>query len=207
MSSKKKYYVVWTGRKTGIFRTWDECKAQVDGFAQARYQSFESLDTAEAAFRNGAAQIHRPALSLLPTPSAVPPIVPSLSVDAACSGNPGLMEYRGVDTASRKQLFHFGPLPRGTNNIGEFLAIIHGLAYLKKHNLPHIPIYSDSRNAIKWVQDKEVRTQLGRDLSTEKIFELIDRALVWLQQNTYTNPVLKWDTDNWGENPADFGRK
>lgn len=42
------------------------------------------------------------------------------------------MEYRGVDTKTRKQIFIQGPFEEGTNNIGEFLAIVHGLALLKK---------------------------------------------------------------------------
>ena len=56
----------------------------------------------------------------------------SIAVDAACSGNPGNMEYRGVYTKTKEQIFHQGPFPQGTNNIGEFLALVHGLAFFKK---------------------------------------------------------------------------
>ena len=130
----------------------------------------------------------------------------ALAVDAACSGNPGPMEYRGVHLPSGKQIFHFGPV-QGTNNIGEFLAIVHALALLKQKNLPNMPIYSDSRTAQIWVQKKKCKTTLQRTPQTEKLFDIIARAERWLQNNTYTNPILKWDTDNWGEIPADFGRK
>lgn len=211
--ASKKYYVVWVGKQTGIFDSWEACKAQVNGFAGARYKSFESQQAAEIAFKDPPAAPLRTAAKEKPTKLdksvavAARPIMPSLAVDAACSGNPGKMEYRGVDTASGKQFFHYGPTRRGTNNIGEFLAIVHGLAYLQKQQLPNIPIYSDSRNAIKWVKDKQVRTKLERDATTETLFELIERAVAWLQKNTYSNPILKWETEQWGECPADFGRK
>lgn len=130
----------------------------------------------------------------------------ALAVDAACSGNPGPMEYRGVHLPSGKQIFHFGPV-QGTNNIGEFLAIVHALALLKQKNQPNMPIYSDSRTAQIWVQKKKCKTTLERTPKTEKLFEIIARAERWLQTNSYSNPILKWDTDNWGEIPADFGRK
>jgi len=129
----------------------------------------------------------------------------SLAVDAACSGNPGPMEYRGVHIASRQEIFHFGPL-KGTNNIGEFLAIVHGLALLKNKGFD-MPIYSDSANAISWVRQKKCKTKLPRTPETEELFLLIERAEKWLRENTYTTRILKWETKEWGEIPADFGRK
>ena len=135
-----------------------------------------------------------------------PPITPSLAVDAACSGNPGTLEYRGVDTETKQQHFHQGPFPEGTNNIGEFLAIVHGLALLKRQN-SDIPIYSDSKIAINWVKAKWCRTNLDQTENNTELFTLIDRAEQWLKNNTYPNKILKWDTPLWGEIPADFGRK
>jgi ribonuclease HI len=132
--------------------------------------------------------------------------LPSLSVDAACSGNPGVMEYRGVDTATGREIFRMGPYPDGTNNVGEFLALVHGLSLLKKHN-SNLPIYSDSVSAMAWVRAKQCKTKLMRTERNIPLFDLIARAERWLQTNTYTNKILKWDTPNWGEIPADFGRK
>lgn len=138
-----------------------------------------------------------------PLPTAV--AENSLAVDAACSGNPGAMEYRGVHVASRQEIFHFGPM-YGTNNIGEFLAIVHGLALLKQKGFD-MPIYSDSVNAINWIKQKKCKTKLPRDAKTEELFRLIERAEKWLRENTYTTRILKWETKQWGEIPADFGRK
>jgi ribonuclease HI len=130
----------------------------------------------------------------------------SLAVDAACSGNPGMMEYRGVHVASCQQLFHFGPT-YGTNNIGEFLAIVHALAFLQQKGWTEMPVYSDSVSAISWVRQKRCKTTLPRDRRTEELFRIIDRAEKWLREHTYPTPVLKWQTHVWGEIPADFGRK
>jgi ribonuclease HI len=127
-------------------------------------------------------------------------------VDAACSGNPGVLEYRGVDTRSGAELFRQGPFPEGTVNIGEFLAIVHALAMLKKIQSDW-PVYSDSRTAIAWVRDKKIKTNLQRTSKNEALFKLVDRALVWLNENRWKNPVRKWETTYWGEIPADFGRK
>ena len=129
----------------------------------------------------------------------------TLCVDAACSGNPGAMEYRGVFLAEGREIFHFGPV-HGTNNIGEFLAIVHALALLDKQGTK-MPIYSDSATAISWVRRKQCRTQLARTPRTEKLYEMIARAEAWLKAHRVTNPILKWETDQWGEIPADFGRK
>ena len=129
----------------------------------------------------------------------------TLCVDAACSGNPGAMEYRGVYLAEGREIFHFGPV-HGTNNIGEFLAIVHALALLDKQGTK-MPIYSDSATAISWVRRKQCRTQLARTPRTEQLYEMIARTEAWLKAHRVTNPILKWETSEWGEIPADFGRK
>jgi ribonuclease HI len=129
----------------------------------------------------------------------------SISVDAACSGNPGEMEYQGVYTATGSQVF-IKKFPLGTNNIGEFLAIVHGLAFQKQHKM-NVPIYTDSKIAITWVKAKKCRSKLPVNEQTKGLYEVVKRAEVWLRNNTYSQPLLKWDTRNWGEIPADFGRK
>ncbi|MDR1160771.1 MAG: ribonuclease H, partial [Tannerellaceae bacterium] len=138
--------------------------------------------------------------------SAGSPDPESIAVDAACSGNPGDMEYRGVYVRTGQEIFHIGPLKQGTNNVGEFLALVHGLALLKKTN-SNLPIYTDSVNAMKWVKNKKSKTLLERMPVNEPVFNLIERAERWLRENEYTTPVIKWETSRWGEIPADFGRK
>jgi ribonuclease HI len=213
---KKKFYVVWRGREEGVYSTWSECFQQISGFSGAKYRAFESELAAQNAFRGSWEDSAKPE-SPASTESIKPvdwrlltgeakPVLPSWSVDASCMGNPGIMEYRGVDTDSGIELFRQGPFPLGTNNIGEFLAIVHALALLKKQGRPSV-IYSDSKTAIAWVRHKKAKTSLKYNLKTRILFELISRAEKWLSENTWTTRILKWDTESWGEVPADFGRK
>ena len=141
--------------------------------------------------------------TVLPLPPEVS--ADAWAVDAACSGNPGRMEYQGIDLATGTQVFHFGPV-HGTNNIGEFLAIVHALALMERQSLRKT-IYSDSYNAILWVSKKKCKTTLVRDAQTAQLFDIIARAEAWLRTHAIQVPIIKWETSAWGEIPADFGRK
>ena len=228
--AKQKYYVVWNGPSPGVYSSWEACQEAVNGVSGAKYKSFKSQAEAEDAFEMGeeeyslanssseasdssntrkasepsSSSVLRPAYNPANLPAEV--IREAIAVDAACSGNPGAMEYRGVYLANGREIFHFGPI-HGTNNIGEFLAIVHGLAILKQKGLDSMPIYSDSVNAQLWVRKHQCKTTLVRNDQTEKLYQMIERAEAWLRNNTYKNPIIKWQTDKWGEIPADFGRK
>ena len=234
--AKQKYYVVWNGPSPGVYSSWEACQEAVSGVSGAKYKSFKSQAEAEDAFEMGEEAYEeakacddstsnnssksgnsgnsssscdismpiRPAYNPAKLPAEA--IREAIAVDAACSGNPGAMEYRGVYLADGKEIFHYGPV-HGTNNIGEFLAIVHGLALLKQKGLDNMPIYSDSVNAQLWVRKHQCKTTLVRNDQTEKLYQMIERAEAWLRNNTYKNPIIKWQTDKWGEIPADFGRK
>lgn len=211
MAKKTKFYVVWKGKHPGIHKTWDACKKAIEGYTGAEFKSFESFDIAQKAFsgsiadykgaKKGAATLSPQELLQIGRPN-----YNSISVDAASSGNPGIMEYQGVDTKTGKKLFKQGPFPQGTNNIGEFLAIVHGLAFLKQHQSDRI-IYTDSRTAMSWVRKKNCNTKLPETAKNKALFDLVRRAITWLKTNSYTTPIVKWETKAWGEIPADFGRK
>ena len=208
---KQKYYVVWQGHKPGIYPSWAECQAQVKNYPNAIYKSFPTRKEAEDAFSSGGftkKKVSHAAASKALSPKTTQKIIErSISVDAACSGNPGLMEYRGVHTFDKSEIFHFGPVKNGTNNIGEFLAIVHALALLQKQNDQVTPIYTDSKTAMAWVLKKKANTLLKPDRDNASLFDMIKRAESWLKNHSWKNPILKWDTVNWGEIPADFGRK
>ncbi|GAA4109021.1 ribonuclease H family protein [Aquimarina addita] len=211
MAKKKKFYVVWQGHEPGIYNTWADCQVAVKGYAGAKFKSFETLAIAKKAFNGNYEDYKETAKSKSVLTKAQldkigEPNLYSIAVDAASSGNPGIMEYRGVDTQTKKQLFHQGPFPQGTNNIGEFLALVHGLAYLKKKGSDRI-LYTDSKIAMSWVKKKTCKTKLQRTAKNSKMFELVDRGIDWLKKNTYTTTIVKWETKAWGEIPADFGRK
>lgn len=219
-----------------MYSSWEACQEAVNGVSGAKYKSFKTQEEAEDAFEMGEEAYEeakacddrtsnnsgksgnsgnsssscdiskpiRPAYNPAKLPAEA--IREAIAVDAACSGNPGAMEYRGVYLADGKEIFHYGPV-HGTNNIGEFLAIVHGLALLKQKGLDNMPIYSDSVNAQLWVRKHQCKTTLVRNDQTEKLYQMIERAEAWLRNNTYKNPIIKWQTDKWGEIPADFGRK
>ena len=207
---KQKYYVVWKGHHPGIYDSWAECKQHIDGYGSPIYKSFDNIEEASLAYRDNPSNYigkkGKKDLSKLPLKEGDKPNLFSLSVDAACSGNPGIMEYQGVFTETETKVFRLGPFNEATVNLGEFLALVHALAYLKKHNLD-MPVYTDSITAISWVRKKRINTKLKRQEKNIKVFELIDRALIWLHNNSYDTQVLKWNTKLWGEIPADFGRK
>ena len=218
---KAKFYVVWQGREAGIYDSWAACEAQVKGVA-AKYKGFATRAEAEAAFAanpeeyistSHSSRCERPIATNVASNNS--PllggaggglILPALAVDAACSGNPGLMEFRGVIADTGTQVFHRGPYVDGTNNIGEFLALVLGLAYLKKEKLDWA-LYSDSKTAISWVRQKQCKTKLEWNAKNQDLLLAVRAAEKWLHENTWTTPIYKWDTEHWGEIPADFGRK
>ena len=209
MAKKQKYYVVWKGVSPGIYTSWTDCQLQTKGYEGAQYKSFDTLEEAEHALASSPFHYIGKNAPKKKECSKQLPVnfdMNCVAVDAACSGNPGPMEYRGVYLLTGQQIFHFGPV-YGTNNIGEFLAIVHALALMKQKGIC-MTIYSDSRNALSWVKQKKCKTKLERTAKTEELFQMIERAETWLKTHTYSDiPILKWETEEWGEVPADFGRK
>jgi len=211
MAKKKKFYVVWQGKHPGIFESWKDCKAQIEGYKGAQYKSFATFEEAKKAYNGnyldykgkskGKSELTPEELLKIGDPN-----YNSIAVDAASSGNPGKMEYRGVDTKTKRVLFHQGPFEQGTSNVGEFLALVHGLAFLQQKKSERI-LYSDSRIAIGWVRKKKCGTKLVKTAKNAQLFELIERAENWLKKNRFNTPIVKWETKAWGEIPADFGRK
>ena len=216
---KANFYVVWQGRESGIYDSWAACEAQVKGVS-AKYKGFATREEAEKALADGAEKYIAPrtaskkkAVNTISVKDLSATemqqhgvILPALAVDAACSGNPGKMEFRGVIADTGTEVFHRGPYIGGTNNIGEFLAIVLGLAYLKKHQLPWI-LYSDSKTAIAWIKQKKCKTQLEWNAQNQDLLLAVRAAEKWLTENTWTTRIYKWETEKWGEIPADFGRK
>jgi ribonuclease HI len=209
--SKPKFYVVWAGRKPGIYSSWAEAGQQISGFRGAKFKAFASLVDAEQAFQadyfDFAGRDTRTIRKSLEELARLGVRIDGVAVDAACAGVPGPLEYRGVRLATGEELFHKGPYEDGTNNIGEFLGLVHALALLEKQGRPDVPIYSDSKTALAWVRAGKCRTRHERSARNAELFRLVDRAEAWLREHPVRNPLLKWETERWGEVPADFGRK
>lgn len=217
----KRFYVVWKGRVPGVYDNIDDAMEQVDNFPGALFKSYDSAQAAAEAFRRSEVREDKKELGNIllnssrgnmpqgdkPDYFSFPEIdLNGWAVDASCLGNPGRMEYRGVELMSGRELFRVGPFEKSTNNIGEFLAIVHALALMQQTGEAHT-IYSDSVTGMAWVRNRKIKTQLAREPINEKCFKMMERALSWLNTHQYSARILKWQTERWGEVPADFGRK
>ena len=180
-AKKQKYYVVWEGNKPGIYTSWEDCLAQVKAYPNAKYKSYESKSEAETAYSKSYSF--------------------TVKADAKPKANVTSDPYTG------REIFHQGPFKSGTNNVGEFLAIVHALALFKRNNMPNAAIFTDSKTAMSWVKRKVANTKLEFTFKNHELQILLHRAQLWLNDNSYKNPIQKWETESWGEIPADFGRK
>jgi ribonuclease HI len=200
---KTKYYVVWRGRKTGVFETWADAEKQVKGLPDAQFKAYDTHALAEQALKLGWLRRN----DTVPPPAALPAeVLRGYAVDAACNGSPGTLEYQCVRIDSRKRVFHRGPFEQGTNNVGEFLAVVTALAHLMKHSI-NAAVYTDSVTALAWVRAGKCKTELRQTDANAALFERVAQAEKWLADYPKRNSVFKWQTEIWGENPADFGRK
>lgn len=211
-SRNKNFYVVWIGTSPGVYTTWAECDDAIRGYSNPKYKSFPTLESAEKAFLEGpndywgtnkfVSSISEDQLALIGRP-----VSNSVCVDTAWFAESEIMEYRGVWHHDKSVAFEAGPFENATKNIGKFLAIVHAIALMKKQSIDW-PVYSDSKTAIRWVRRKHVKAKSMRMGETsEKINDLIARALRWLEVNDFKNDILIWNTKAWGENPAAYSRK
>ena len=213
-----KVYIIFAPLEwKGIYYTWEDCKGALDrcrGQGHS-FSSFKKLTDAQEALRCGTLRSYKEKKAktkawldpALPADCRVQ--LPCLVVDAACSGYPGPVEYRGVVLPEEYEAFRCGPYVSGTNNIGEYLAIVTGLRWLEQNTLS-FPLYSDSRCAIGWVKghgncNSHLET-IGPELT-----DLVARAERWVHSSPnsrkLTQRVRKWETVRWGEVPADYGNK
>ena len=217
-----KYYVVFRGHNPGVYDNWDEVKEQTNGFPGALFKGYNSSQEATEAYRNFTGSEDRDELFRLI--SSVGDNYQSLkendtqllnnpeidknawAVDASCLGNPGKMEYRGVDLKTGEVIFQMGPFDDATNNIGEYLALVHAMALMTRRGEYH-NIYSDSVTALSWWKNRKIKTQLKPTPRNAKVFELLARASVWVNTHQFPAKIMKWQTERWGEIPADYGRK
>lgn len=216
----KRYYTVFKGRNPGVYDNIEDLLDQVDGFPDADFKGFDTPEAAAYAFRSGERRESAEFGEILaraggvsipkdgkPDYFTIPEVdLDAWAVDASCMGNPGVMEYRGVELMSGREIFRVGPFKDATNNIGEFLAIVHALAMMEKSGESHT-IYSDSVTGMSWVRKRIIKTQLTETAANKPVFDMMRRALAWLNTHSFRTKISKWQTSLWGEIPADFNRK
>ncbi len=203
MASSRRYYVVWRGRRPGVYDSWEACAEQVQGYPNALYRAYPSRALAEKAFRMG------PEAAWLPTWALAEPGPerPSLAVDASASRPRGPVAYRGVllQPRGKVQPVFEGRLGEATVPLGEFLALVRALQWLDAHE-QRMPVYTDSTTALGWFH-RGGPSPTALERTPEDARRSLEEALRWLQQHPGPWDVRLWETAAWGENPADFGRK
>lgn len=211
MSKEKKRYVVRQGRRPGIYETREACQRQVSWYRDAVYKSFTSYDEALEAFAHGWLSWlqWKRSLSQIRQLMGEEYFLTSIATDAACQSNPGKLEWQGVIISTWEKMFSSPVYSVGTVNIGEYLALIEWIQRCLDHP-SYRYIYSDSRIALSWLKKWQYVTKLPRSFQTEKLFVLLEKQTAWLQaHSSWSERIIlhKWPTDQWGEIPADFGRK
>jgi len=152
----------------------------------------------------------------VPSSSSPPPSFGLVS-DASCRGNSnskkhegyfyGRVEWRVRDLATGEFVRSSHVQEQSTGPIGETLGLITALRYLHEKGDHITPVYCDNTTAIEWVQARMCRSKLPLNFKTAPTITDLNRAFDWLRENKPRNPVFKWRTEAWGENPADFNRK
>jgi len=208
------FYGVWAGRKPGVYDNWNDCKTQVDKFSGAKYSKLKATNynDALAEFNGGAVS---PQVNSSPVTSNIKsstnsnkPVGIALTVDGAANGI--CCEYQAVWYPSGELAFASKQLAGGTNNIAEFLGLVSAIKYLNDNNQP-LKVYTDSVTAMAWVRNKVANTTArNTGKATEELDSMIAGAEKYLRDNEQLLKkveILKWETKEWGEIPADYGRK
>jgi len=153
----QKFYVVWSGRQTGVFTDWPTTQRAVDKFAGARFKSFPTRAAAEQAFsRDGSASIPPKTDRERRATHTTHQFDVSIYCDGACEPNPGnagsgIVLYRAGELA---QLWFGLYNPMGTNNTAELNALYHALrmaeAEIKTGN--SVEVCSDSAYSINCIR-------------------------------------------------------
>jgi len=162
----KKFYVVWQGRKPGIYTDWPTCLQQVDKFTGARYKSFPSLADAQSAFEGGSSSAgtsskskNKSNASSVKTYTAKEVLAfdayTKIFTDGGCEPNPGeagsgLALYCENELT---QLWYGLYNPMGTNNTAELNALHQALLIAKREiNAKRtVAIFCDSKYSIQCV--------------------------------------------------------
>jgi len=175
----KKYYVIWKGAKTGVFTSWPDVKANIDGRSDAQYMGFTSEQEAQQAFastytkalmkrsltKKSTNKVGAPAnansnktLSSTSSPSIQAEI--QIYCDGACSPNPG-KSGTGIAIYQSKVLVElwYGIFEaNGTNNTAELNGLIEAFKFAQPFldKGVHVQVLSDSKYSIdcltKWAK-------------------------------------------------------
>lgn len=142
----KKYYAVRAGRRTGIFETWDECRAQTTGFKGASFKSFPTRAEAEAYMQGTDSLTCEPDMD---ENSAVAYVDGSYHAGTNAFSCGAVLFLNGEELHfSRK--FDDPQLAEMRNVAGEIKGSETILTYCIEHAVPSVTIYHDYEGVAKW---------------------------------------------------------
>ena len=141
----EKYYAVKKGLKTGIFRTWDECKASVNGYSGAVYKSFQSEEEARSFLGlNGQKE------EGVQNPCCVEIYVDGSYNSATGEFSYGMVVLLGGQEETYSQSFRDEELATMRNVAGEIKGAEAAMQYALDHGIREIAIYHDYEGIAKW---------------------------------------------------------
>lgn len=199
-----KYYVIFNTENRGIYDTWGECQEKTKGVSGVKFKSFKNRSLAETALNENLIESKEN--------EKIKDLFPKIgfATDGACNVKKRIGQYQIYDLEKNKMIFTSKEFENTTNNQMEFLALMHALILcedlkvLEDIKYDNYPIYTDSITAISWLKNNKLNSNIDYDSIVGKE---IKKMLNWLKNNQYNNKIIKWETKNLGEIPADFGRK
>ena len=167
-----KYYAVKKGRKPGVYQSWAECKAMVDGFPGAVYKSFktreEAVAFAKAATYTGADAAPKMQNAMKKTMQQEDGAMPSVYafVDGSYNSATQVYGYGGflMDHGERYVLQGHGDDPEMAsmrNVAGEILGAMAAVKLAVEKGLPELAIYYDYLGIEMWATGGWKRNKTG----------------------------------------------
>lgn len=166
----KKYYAVRNGRVPGVYRTWNQCKTQVDGYSGAVYKSFK---TEEEALKFISSAKDEPTTTIPPAHYDYYKYIDEVIIDLDIPVTKRTQNLVAYVDGSNKQtdIYGFGVVcidnevdithfyGYGFNNemrmmrnvAGEILGAMNAVEYAVKHHYKTLKIYYDYYGVEKWV--------------------------------------------------------
>ena len=140
-----KYYAVKNGRKIGIFETWDECKAQVEGFSGAEYKSFTKKEDAQRFIGGGYEQ-----MNLFGTVAYVDG---SYNIET-CEFSYGAVIFADGEPLTFSEKFNDPELATMRNVAGEIKGAEFVMRYCLENGIDSVDIYYDYEGIAAWAEGR-----------------------------------------------------
>ncbi len=155
--AKQKYYAVRVGQTPGIFRTWDECKASVNGYPKAQYKSFSTEDEAKR-YLNGE-DVSNTKAKTKTAPKALANLPENYAfTDGSFCEETNRYGYGGylIANGTRHLIEGSGQEPGATKQrqiVGEIHGVMAAIRLAETLNLKDLTVFYDYNGIQGWAED------------------------------------------------------